>query len=122
MHVDQRVAHPSKHRERKIGGHLVERFHRQHLVARTHGHAFCPAAGGVGQRHPVDAVTVGLPAATVSDHVDLEEARWRIAPVGEGADRDAASDDRARILAAFALTVVCAHAFANMRSVVVALT
>jgi len=95
----------SKHREWQIGGHLVKRFDDQHLVARTHGHAFCPAAGDVGQRQRVDELAVGLRAAAVFDHVDLEEAWRRIAPVGEGTHRDAAPDGRAHTLAAFALPV-----------------
>jgi hypothetical protein len=41
----------------------------------------------------------------VLDHVDLEEARERIEPVGEGAHRDAAADRRAHALAPLALSV-----------------
>jgi len=71
----------------------------------THSHAFGPAGGDVGQREGVDTVTVRLGAATVLDHVDLEEARGRIEPVGEGAHRDAATDRRAHSLAPLALSV-----------------
>jgi len=53
----------------------------------------------------VDELTFGLHAATVFDHVDLEVARGRIAPVGEGTHRNAAPYSRAHALAALALTV-----------------
>jgi len=43
-------------------------------------------------RERVDELTFGLHAATVLDHVDLEEAGGRIAPVGEGAHWNAAPD------------------------------
>ncbi|MCY0855019.1 hypothetical protein [Cupriavidus sp. D39] len=49
--------------------------------------------------------SVGLRATAVFDHVDLEVAGWRIAPVDEGAYRDAASDGRPDAFAAFALPV-----------------
>ncbi|CAB3774931.1 hypothetical protein LMG29542_08313 [Paraburkholderia humisilvae] len=39
------------------------------------------------------------------DHVDLEEARWRIAPVGKGMHRNAAPDGRAHPRAPFALPI-----------------
>src|SRR5450631_3502241 len=69
--------------------------HRKHLVASTHGHAFSPTAGNVGEHEAVEVVTVGLGAAAVFDHIDLEEAgRW-IAPVSKRAHRNAASDGRA---------------------------
>jgi len=47
----------------------------------------------------------GSTAATVLDHVDLEEAWRRVAPVGEGAHRNTSSDGRAHCLAALALPV-----------------
>lgn len=53
----------------------------------------------------VDEVTVGVEAAVEIDHVDLEEARRQITPVGEGSQRDTASDCSARTLAALALPV-----------------
>ena len=53
----------------------------------------------------MNEITVGLRAAAVLDHVDLEEAGRRVAPVGEGAHRDAASDGRPHARAALALPV-----------------
>ena len=95
----------AEHGGRQRRCHLVERLDNQHLLAHAHGDAFGPAAGNVGQREGVDKVPVGLRAATVLDPVDLEKYRWRIAPIGEGAHRDAASDGRPYALAALALPV-----------------
>src|ERR1019366_6710681 len=95
----------AEHREGQNSRHLVEGFDNQHLFAHPHGYAFGPAAGDVRQREGVDELTFGLHAATVLDHVDLEVTGRRIAPVGEGAHRDAASNRRAYALAALALPV-----------------
>ena len=95
----------SKHCERQIGGNLVKRFYNEHLVAPTHRHTFRPSAGDIGQRQRVDELAVSLRAATVLDHVDLEETGWRIAPVGEGPHRDAPPDGRTHTLATSALPV-----------------
>ena len=85
--------------------YLVEGFDNQHLLAHPHGYAFGPATGDVGHREGVDELAFGLHATTVFDHVDLEEARWQVAPVGEGSHRDAAANGRAHSLAALALPV-----------------
>src|SRR5439155_4662387 len=95
----------AEHREGQIGRDLLKPLDHQHLVAHAHGDAFGPAAGDVGEHQAVNVVAVGLRAAAVFDHVDLEEARWWIAPVGEGAHRNAASDGRAHTFAASALPV-----------------
>ena len=53
----------------------------------------------------MDEVTTGLHAVAVLDHVDLEEARWRVAPVGEGSHRDAVANGRAHTATALALPI-----------------
>lgn len=59
----------------------------------------------IRQREGVDELTVYLRAAAVFDQVDLEEARWWIAPVGEGTHRNAAPDGLAHPRAPFALPI-----------------
>ena len=64
-----------------------------------------PAAADVGEHQAVHEVAIGLAATAVLDHVDLEEARRRVTPVGEGAHRHAAADGRAHTGSAPALPV-----------------
>lgn len=85
---------------------FVQCFNDQHLIAHPHRHTFGPAAGDIGQREGVNKITAGLDATTVYDHVYLEEAWRRIAPVGKGAHRNTAPDRRTHSLAALALPVV----------------
>ncbi|WP_158937412.1 hypothetical protein [Burkholderia sp. S171] len=68
-------------------------------------HTFGPAGGDVSQRERMNKVTVGLQATGVFDHVDFEEARWRIAPVIKCAHRDASSNRCTHPLAALTLAV-----------------
>jgi len=61
--------------------------------------------GDVGQRQGVDEVAISLGPPAVLDHVDLEDSRRGIAPVGEGAHRDAATNGGADAFAASTLAV-----------------
>ena len=65
----------SKHREWQISRRFLKPLNDQHLVAQPYCYTFCPAARDVCQREGMDKVIVGLRAATVFDHVDLEESR-----------------------------------------------
>ena len=95
----------AEHREGQVLRRFVQAFDHQHLVAPAHGNAFGPAAGDIGQREGVHEVTIGFWATTVLDHVDLEEARRRIAPVSKSAYRYAAPNGGPHTLAALALPV-----------------
>ena len=96
--------HP-QHREGQILGSPGQAFDHQRLAATLHRDAFCPPAGDVGEYQRVEVVAVGLGAVVVLDHVDLEEAGRRVAPVGERANRNAAADGGADAFAALALPV-----------------
>ena len=82
-----------------------QRFHDERLIAYRHCDAFGPAAGDVGERQGMDEVTAHLGATAVFDHVDFEEARRRVSPVGKGANRNAAPDGCIHACSALALAV-----------------
>jgi hypothetical protein len=113
MKVLSQVGIHAEHRERQVAGCLLQGLDHQQLVAHRHGDALCPAAGDVGQHQAVHVVAIGLRAAAVLDHVDLEEARRRVAPVGEGAHRNAAPDGRAHTAAPLAPAIDVPARFAQ---------
>lgn len=73
------------------------------LRTRMATHSVQPLAISVSVRG--DELTVYLRAAAVFDHVDLEEARRWVAPVGEGTHRNASPDGRAHPRAPLALPI-----------------
>ena len=82
----------AKHRKRHLGSDTVHRLNDEQWVANRHRLAFAPATGNIGQHQAMHVVAVRLGATAVLDPVNLQKARWRVTPVGEGTHRNTAPD------------------------------
>ncbi len=91
---DHRVIHEgadvveinASERERKQLLRGSQRFQHERTCPHHHRHALGPARGDIGQHQRLDEGP-GRADAGMRHEVDLDEARRRIAPVGEGSDR-----------------------------------
>jgi hypothetical protein len=82
--------------EGQAGAHVEKRLEGPPAGAVTHHARFGPAAGHVGAAEAVGELAARI-AALVADQVDLDEAGAALVPLGEGAHRDLALQQAARL-------------------------